>query len=144
MASPLEPVSFQCHLPPILTPQAVDEGRRRAHDLDAFNPLAEETRREFFRRLPRRGCRAGVVCVGPRDDRKVGEGRKRECFACRQLGRIEALVVPDGRAPKAVVLGVACLDDDPRLPPVAPRPARGLHYQREGVLRRSIVREVEW
>src|SRR5207253_8937670 len=56
---------------------------------------------------------------------------------------IEALVIARGGAAERVVLWVARLDDDARGTPIAACTTCNLRHQREGVLRRAIVRKVQ-
>src|SRR6266852_5943203 len=49
----LQTAAFQRHLPPVLAPQAVDEGRRRPHHANPFDTLPQEAARELLRGLSR-------------------------------------------------------------------------------------------
>src|SRR5713101_9401806 len=98
MTCTLEAVALERHLPTVLAPQSVDEGRRRTHHPDALDPVLQEAARDRVRGLARRRGGAAVLTICASQHCQLRVGRKHERPARWKLRVVEALVVARLRA----------------------------------------------
>ena len=80
MARPFQSVAFQSDLPPVLAAQAMNEGRRRAHNADPLGPVAQQPARQLLGCLARNRCSAGVVSIRPREHGQLRKRREHKRF----------------------------------------------------------------